>query len=85
MFARNYTKLLKAEAPKEYGEHFKKGKAYHATTTKGEKLFIEPFIEGRFDKFVNKNGTISSVRNGDEQQLEVKSKAEAIGENSILW
>ena len=78
MFARNYVKLLKAEAPKEYGEHFKMGKAYHATTTKGEPLFIEPFIEGRFDKYVNNNGTVSSVRNGDEQQQELQSKAEAL-------
>ena len=72
MFARNYTKLLKA--PKEYGQHFKLGKAYHTTTTKGGKLFIE----GRFDKYVDNNDTISSIRRGDEQQQDLQSKAEAL-------
>ena len=33
VYARNYVKLLKSEAPSEYGEHFSMGKAYLATTS----------------------------------------------------
>ena len=40
MFARNYVKLLKQEAPSQYGQHLVMSKAYFATSTKAECLFV---------------------------------------------
>ena len=80
MYARNYIKLLKSEAPTEYGQHFSMGKAYLATTTKGEPLFLEPMInsEGKFDKYVNNNGVLYPVLGQNEEERERQAKAETL-------
>ena len=71
MLARNFAKLLKMDAPNDYGEHLHYNKAYYAETSDGESLFLEPYIEGVFTKHVNNDGTICKavdVELGDKAQ-----------------
>ena len=83
MFTRNYVKLLKQEAPFEYGQHLIMNKAYFATSTKGECLFVEPMIDcanSEFDKYANNNGLCLANDDDDDDDDErrtIQEKAES--------
>ena len=81
MFARNYVKLLKQEAPSVYRQQLVMNKAYFATSTKGECLFVEPRIDcanGEFDKYVNNNGLSLANDDDDDERRTLQEKAESL-------
>ena len=77
MFARNFLKLMNRDLPESYGKRLVYDKAYLARSTSDEVLFVEPYLTGKFDKYINNNGCIYAPDDDNEEQDEITSKSEA--------
>ena len=66
-FARNYVKLLKQEAPSEYGQHLIMNKAYFPRGMSIRRT-ADRLCDSEFDKFVNSNGLCLAMSDDDDDE-----------------
>ena len=77
--ANHFALLLKKEAPEEFGNTFAYITSYLGKVVGGQYVTIETYIEGKFTKYINNNGTIV-----DFQESEAVKKAETYSHFSYV-
>jgi len=73
--ARNITQRLAKYAPKEFSVTFEYGCVYYSML-QGEPATMEEFVEGKFLKYVNNDGTCTPAHS--EEMKSIYEKAQAL-------